>query len=101
MLLWERIRPHALAPNGYYHPSRWMPHITLAFHEADPDRLGCAVEDIAFQRIEFKIVVDHFAVIYQSEGKAGLHSRSPFGTYPSFERGNSEFPDFSSGLAQG
>jgi 2'-5' RNA ligase len=97
-LLWERLRPYTFGPNGYYHPTRWMPHITLAFHEADPDRLGCAVEDIAFQRIEFEIVVDHFAIIYQTEGNAGLHSQTAFGVTNSLERGNSEYPDFSSGI---
>lgn len=97
MLLWERLRPYAKGLNGYYHPSRWMPHITLAFHEVDPDRLACAVEDIAFQRIDFQILVDHFAVIYQTEGNEGLHSRSPFGVDWTFERGSSEYPDLSSG----
>jgi 2'-5' RNA ligase len=77
--LWERIRPFAIAPNMYYDPQHWVPHITLAFKEVEPERLGCAVADIAFQRIRLTIQVDHFALIYQSTGQSsGLHSRFGF-----------------------
>ena len=79
-LLWEQTLPCAVAPNMYYHPSRWVPHITLALREGDPARLGCAVSDIAFQRIDLEIVVDHFSVIYLNDGNAGQQSRFSFGT---------------------
>lgn len=88
--LWESLRPHAEIPNGFYDPNRWMPHITLAFREIDPERLGCAVADIAFQKVDFKFTVDHFAVIYQANGNAGLHSRIAFGNGAVLEGGNSE-----------
>lgn len=77
--LWEALKPYATIPNGYYDPNRWMPHITLAFRELDPERLGCAIADMAFNKVEFKITVDHFAIIYQANGNAGLHSRFAFG----------------------
>jgi 2'-5' RNA ligase len=78
-MLWERLRPYAVVPNPYYDPSHWMPHITLAIRELEPERLACAVADIARLRIEFDIVVDHTAIIYQTGGKAGMKSTFKFG----------------------
>jgi hypothetical protein len=77
--VWDALRPFALAPNGYYQPSRWVPHVTLALHEVEPERLGCAIADIAFRRIDLEIVVDHFSIIFQSGGVAGQKSRFGFG----------------------
>lgn len=77
-MLWEAMRPFAIAPNLYYDPSRWVPHITLALHEVEPWRLGCAVEEIAGQPVEFEIMVDNFALIYQTGGRAGLQRRFGF-----------------------
>lgn len=77
--LWECLSPYTVNPNIYYQPARWIPHITLALHEADAGKLGCAIADVAFQKVEFQFQVDHFAVLYQAEGQAGLHRRFPFG----------------------
>ncbi len=57
-----------------------MPHITLALHEVNPNLLGCAVEDIAHQPIDFEVMVDHLSVIYQVDGQSGLQSRFQFGS---------------------
>jgi 2'-5' RNA ligase len=76
--LWDRMSPAAQQINGYYTPARWMPHITLAFREFDPDRLACAVEDISFQNIAFRVQVDHFAIIYANNGEAGVTRVFPF-----------------------
>ncbi|NLG96822.1 MAG: 2'-5' RNA ligase family protein [Chloroflexi bacterium] len=76
--IWNSIRPFAVVPNGHYQPDRWVPHITLAYREFEAAGLGCAIADIAFQQIELEIMVDHIAVIYQTEGVAGLKSRFDF-----------------------
>jgi 2'-5' RNA ligase len=78
-ILWDRLRPFAVVPNLYYDPDRWLAHITLAYHETDPQRLGCAVVEAAMKSLSFEIYVDHFAILYQTDGKAGLHSRFEFG----------------------
>lgn len=88
-ILWERLEPYSVVPNGYYSPSRWVPHVTLAFHEVDAERLGCAVADIAFHKIEMKILVDHFAIIYQQDGISGVHNRFSFKTVSTFAESNS------------
>jgi hypothetical protein len=76
--LWERLHRFAILPNHHYDPDSWMPHITLVMHDMDPQRLACAVADVAFQRFDFEIVVNHFAVLYQMNGNAGLKSRFLF-----------------------
>lgn len=78
-LLWERTLPYAITPNSHYDPSSWIPHVTLALHEADAGQLGCAISDIAFQPIELEISVDHFAMLYQFDGHAGAQGRFDFG----------------------
>lgn len=76
--VWERLLPYAESPNIYYDPDRWMPHITLALHDVESDRLGCAVAETAMQPIDFEIVVDHFAVLYQADMQSGIQARVGF-----------------------
>ncbi len=73
-MIWERITQYARIPNGYYAPGNWVPHVTLAFHEIDAERIGCAVADAAFQKIDLKMRINNFAIIYQHDGLAGLHN---------------------------
>lgn len=81
-LLWERTLPYAITPNLHYDPSSWIPHVTLALHESDAAQLGCAIAEIAFQPIDFEIVVDHFAMLYQFDGHSGAQGRFDFGGFP-------------------
>lgn len=87
-MLWDRLEPYSVIPNGYYSPARWVPHITLALHEVDAERLGCAVAEIAYHKIEMKILIDHFAVIYQQDGTSGLHNRFSFKTISTLAESN-------------
>ncbi len=77
-MLWDRLRPYAIAPNNYYSPENWVPHITLALYDVEPDRLGCAVASIAFQQIDLHLLVDNFSVLYHTDGTAGIKSRFGF-----------------------
>jgi 2'-5' RNA ligase len=97
-MLWERINPLAMSPNDYYAPARWIPHITLAFRELDVDRLACAVEVIAFEKIEFEIRVDNLALIYTANGKAGLHCQKTLSVHLD-EGGRNEFSTVTSRFA--
>jgi 2'-5' RNA ligase len=78
-ILAEQVRPFAIVPSDYYDPPSWIPHVTLALREVDAERLGCAVADIVTEKISFKILVDHLAVLYFTDGKAGVKSRFEFG----------------------
>jgi 2'-5' RNA ligase len=86
-ILWDQLRPFAVVPNLHYDPERWLAHITLAYHETDPQRLGCAVVEAAMQPLSFEIYVDHFAILFQTDGRAGLHSRFEFGGNSHEKRG--------------
>lgn len=77
-LVWEQLQPYAEGPNTYYNPDRWIPHITLALHDVQSDRLGCAVADVMIQPIEFEIIIDQFAILYQADGNSGIKARFEF-----------------------
>lgn len=81
-VLAERVRPFAEFSNNYYEPGYWIPHVTLALRETDPGRLGCAVADVAMEKMEFPILVDHLAILYVTNGVAGVKSRYDFGKKP-------------------
>jgi 2'-5' RNA ligase len=76
--LWELTLPYASRPNLYYNPDQWIPHITLANYELDPGRLGCAVEQMAFEEVGFEILFQDFTLLFRKEGAAGLHSSFKF-----------------------
>ena len=76
--IWDRLRPYAIVPNLHYDPKRWIPHITLAYHEVDSNRLGCALKDIAYQQCEFEFVVNHAALIYHTHGQGGVRKKFDF-----------------------
>lgn len=78
--VWELALPAAMGSSTHYMPEGWMPHITLAYGDVDAARLGCAMENLAFQPFTWEIRVDHLAVVYQLSGQVGrLQSRFPFG----------------------
>jgi 2'-5' RNA ligase len=65
--LWKAVIHSAEEPSAYYAPDAWMPHITLAYGEIPPDRLGCAIQALAYKVIRFKFTVDHVALGYLHE----------------------------------
>ena len=77
-MLWERLQPFTGGLNFYYNPENWIPHITLALYDVEPDRLACAVSSIAFQKIEMEILIDNFAVLAHTADQSGLKSRFGF-----------------------
>ena len=47
--LWELTEGLAIQPDMFYSPSRWVPHITLAYNDLTPENIGCAMQYLAFQ----------------------------------------------------
>jgi 2'-5' RNA ligase len=72
--LWQKARPFLIVPSPFYHPDRWMPHITLAYQEVDPQQLGCAILDIAYQRMEFSFTVNNLALISHTFSQNGIRN---------------------------
>jgi 2'-5' RNA ligase len=71
--LWEQTYGLATNPNLYYHPDRWMPHITLAMDPLDGESVTCMLKKVVFLSFDWEIPVDHFAVIHAGP-PAGLAS---------------------------
>lgn len=82
MELHETIRregePLAVNLNRYYEPETWIPHITLAYRDVNPDNLACAIQDLAFRPLILDVLVDHLALIYEVDGQIGIKFRYDF-----------------------
>jgi 2'-5' RNA ligase len=70
-LVWESIQPAALDASSHYSPEAWVPHITLAHGDVDSPKLVCAMKKLAFRRFNWKIRIDHLALVYQLSGQVG------------------------------
>jgi len=70
--IWDQIPILKSGSGEYYHPDKWIPHITLAYHATDQDRLTCAVQGLVFDFREIRISVQQIGVIYQNENDYGI-----------------------------
>lgn len=76
--IWEVMEPFAQELNPLYAPDEWIPHITLAYQGVSPENLSCAIKDLAFSSLGMELVVDHLAVLFQSNGSDGVIEQYPF-----------------------
>lgn len=63
--------------NQYYMPERWVPHITLAYKDLTPQKLGCAVETLCQYSFGFEIQVNNLSLMYQIDQSAGIEHTVP------------------------
>lgn len=77
-MIWKAVEPEAMRPNPHYRPDNWIPHITLAYRDVNPNNLACAVQELAFQPVWLEIQVDHLALIYEQESRIGIRFRYDF-----------------------
>lgn len=77
--LWPALAPVAGGRNAYYHPARWMPHITIGFGDVSPAILAAISAHLAPRSFDWEIAVDQLALIYDSGAGQTLHARYPFG----------------------
>ena len=49
--------------DGYLHPARWIPHITLAQGDVTPEKLGSIVERLNREPLEWEVSLDNLSVI--------------------------------------
>ena len=78
-MLWPALAPAAAGINDYYHPDRWLPHITIGYGDVPPDRLAAIIPDLAPRLFDWAITVDAFAAIYEGAGGQEVRVRVPFG----------------------
>ena len=77
--IWKRLERNLVQPLEYYSPSQWMPHITIAQGDLNPEKLACAVQELAFERMTFEVIVNNISVIYHSYEGGGIKSRFELG----------------------
>lgn len=77
--IWHVTSGCATRMSPYYEPTSWMPHITLAYRDITPENLGCAVQDLAFRKLNMNVFVDHLALIYEVDGQIGIKFRYDLG----------------------
>jgi 2'-5' RNA ligase len=78
--IWEQAQPVAIGASPHYATDAWVPHISLAYGDVDPKKLGCAMEKLAFQPYNWEIQVDNLALVYTISGQIGkLQRKFPFG----------------------
>jgi len=71
--LWQEIFSTGSGIQDYYHPSHWMPHITIGIDDMNKDNLSQIVRSLAERDFNWEITIDNIALIYDS-------IFAPFGT---------------------
>lgn len=71
--LWQEILSTGSGIEDYYHPSHWVPHITISVGDMNKDNLSQIVRVLAERDFNWEITVDNIALIYDS-------IFAPFGT---------------------
>lgn len=77
--LWNENQSFAKGMNPFYAPSEWMPHITIAYKDMTPGKLGCAVEDILFCPVDFELEVSSISMVHSFEDNVGMDWTINFG----------------------
>jgi hypothetical protein len=76
--VWDALLPAAREPLDYYHPDRWIPHITVAHGDLDPDRAAEAVRRLAGRTFDWRLTADNLACGADTGPAQGLMWRMPF-----------------------
>jgi 2'-5' RNA ligase len=64
--LWQEISSTASGIEEYYHPSRWIPHITLGIGDINKDNLSRIVHFLAERDFNWEITIDNIGFVYGS-----------------------------------
>lgn len=67
--LWQSLSPAAHHLSPYYHPDRWLPHITLSDHEDLPDYLPDITRLLSSVDLTWEIEITNVAMLY-GDGKS-------------------------------
>jgi 2'-5' RNA ligase len=72
--LWEQFKASAKRLSPYYHPQRWMPHITVVYESETPEALQCGLKMLISQSFEWEIEVNNISFVSQSANQIGTLS---------------------------
>jgi 2'-5' RNA ligase len=73
--LWEVAGSFIERPSAYYLPDHWVPHITLAHGDVDPEALACAARLLAREQLHWTIGISEVSLIFQDEDDAVERAR--------------------------
>lgn len=76
--LWNRLTEFAEHADSYYHPDRWFPHVTLAYHSLDRDRLGDVVEYLGEREFAWELEINDVAHLEATDDEMHIRSRVEF-----------------------
>jgi 2'-5' RNA ligase len=69
--IWQQVAKLPKSPTPYYAPQYWVPHITLAWGDAQADSLACATQLLASQPLDWQLEVNNLSVIGQLPEQTG------------------------------
>ena len=64
--LWQEILITGSDIHDYYHPSHWMPHITIGIGDLNKDNVSQMIRLLAERDFNWEITIDNIALIYDS-----------------------------------
>jgi 2'-5' RNA ligase len=73
--IWQLATSLSEDVHHYFHPQRWIPHITLADLVGSPSRMGDVVELLAKHDLAWEIHIDNLAVLCDDCGKHEVRTR--------------------------
>jgi 2'-5' RNA ligase len=62
----------------YYSPDEWVPHITLAHGDIDPDKLSEIVRVLSQRNFHWELTVNNLTLIYDTGKEQGVRCRFNF-----------------------
>jgi 2'-5' RNA ligase len=70
--LWRTLFPMGVNQNTVYHPSQWMPHVTVIGEEVPSPKMTCVLESIISLGLEMTIEVNNLSLIFSNQTEAGI-----------------------------
>ncbi len=80
--LWEVIPTANSGVQEYYHPDRWMPHITIGFGDMNRDNLSQIIPRLVERDFNWEITINNLALIYDTGTKQELKARFDISNQP-------------------
>jgi 2'-5' RNA ligase len=78
--IWDSVTQAVPGPVAhYYHPDEWVPHITLAHGDVDPQKLADIVRVLCERNFHWEVTVNNLAIIYDTGREQGVRCRFNFG----------------------
>jgi 2'-5' RNA ligase len=69
--LWKALEPLGKGINPYYNPQNWVPHISLAYLDLNPQNIGAVTRVLAFRTFNWEFSVENLVYIFEPAGQVG------------------------------